>query len=148
MSSTVAEPVRSQPGAEPFTAVKRARYHSTLIGGAIATGDLFSLTVALGCAYLACLWGKPQVLFHPVLLAAPVCTVVAFFVQGYYPGLGLTAVQHMRRICRVITIVYLLLSTFIFLSKDPPVYSRELILLAWFFSLFALPLARWVTRMP
>jgi Undecaprenyl-phosphate galactose phosphotransferase WbaP len=52
----------------------------------------------------------------------------------------------MRRICRVITIVYLLLSTFIFLSKDPPVYSRELILLAWFFSLFALPLARWVIR--
>jgi Undecaprenyl-phosphate galactose phosphotransferase WbaP len=107
--------------------------------------DLIALNLSLAAGYACWLFVNPAIPpFHPSLLLVPVFTIGEFVYSGHYPGYGLTAPEHIRRICRGISLVYLLLAASLFLAKDISADSRGAVLLAWAFSLFAVPAARWL----
>lgn len=74
---------------------------------------------------------------------APVFCVAMFAFEGLYPGIGLGAVEHIRRVFRGITLVYLMLTAAMFMVKDRWADSRGGFLLAWAFALALAPLGRW-----
>ncbi len=144
MSSLAATTARSSAIAR-FPSQSRAHHRPLLTCAALAFSDLAALTVALTAAYGCWFLVNPHIPpARAILLLAPVCIVAEFIFSGHYPGLGFTAVEHLRRVCRGITFVYLLLAASMFLSKDISADSRGAVILAWAFSLAAAPAARWL----
>ena len=80
---------------------------------------------------------------QPVMSLAPVFCVAMFAFEGLYPGIGLGAVEHLRRVFRGITLVYLMLTAAMFMTKDRWADSRGGFALSWAFALALAPLARW-----
>jgi len=147
MSSTVARPVLSTPVIAGHKTQAGARYRASLMGAATILSDLISLSLAIAAGYGCCIFMNPHIPpLQPIVLLLPVGAVAVFAFLGNYPGLGLTAVQHLRRMCRGITIVYLLFASSLFLEKEISTDSRGVFVLAWAFSLAAVPLARWLVR--
>jgi Undecaprenyl-phosphate galactose phosphotransferase WbaP len=72
---------------------------------------------------------------RPEMLLLPLCCVGVFAGTSQYPGIGLTAVEHMRRICRGISTVYLVFLFAMFLTKGSWADSRGALLLAWALSM-------------
>jgi Undecaprenyl-phosphate galactose phosphotransferase WbaP len=145
MSTAVTEPVASRAAIAAFPSRSRPACRPFLTSAAMAFCDLVALTLALAAGYGCWFLVNPTIPpFHPSLLLVPACTVAEFVFSGHYPGFGLTAVAHIRRICRGITLVYLLLAASTFLTKDISPDSRGAVLLAWTFSLVAVPAARWL----
>jgi Undecaprenyl-phosphate galactose phosphotransferase WbaP len=80
--------------------------------------------------------------YHPSMLLAVGFSSAAFWFYGLYPGIGMTAVEHMRRIAHSVTLVYLLLIASMFFVKDWWANSRGGFLLSWALSLALVPLGR------
>ncbi len=72
--------------------------------------------------------------------------VIAFFMVGLYQGTALNPVEELRLLSITVTLVYVFLGVASFLFQSGEVYSRIAFLVAWVFSLFALPLARGLAR--
>jgi Undecaprenyl-phosphate galactose phosphotransferase WbaP len=114
-----------------------------LMGASMALVDIFTLS----CAAFAGFWVwsliNPAVSpYHPSVLLAVGFSSAAFGFYGLYPGIGMTAVEHMRRIAHSVTLVYLLLTASMFLVKDWWASSRGGFLLSWALSLALVPLGR------
>jgi len=117
-----------------------------LMAGVRAATDMVTLSIAVLAGFRLWLLVNPTIPFHPLTMwIAAGLSFVAFACYGLYPGVGMTAVEHIRRICRSITLVYLLLTASMFLVKDWWADSRGGFLLSWAFSLALVPLGRWVT---
>jgi Undecaprenyl-phosphate galactose phosphotransferase WbaP len=83
--------------------------------------------------------------FQWVMSLAPVFCAAMFAFEGLYPGIGMAAVEHIRRVSRGITLVYLMLTAAMFMTKDQSwAESRGGFLLAWAFSHALAPSARWI----
>ena len=130
--------------AEPAPA-RRSAFSPAYMTATLATSDSSMLAAAVWAGSTFWRVMNPAIPpFRPEVLFLLVCCVGVFASTGQYPGIGLTAVEHMRRICRAVSTVYLLFLFAMFLAKDQWADSRGALLLAWAFSLALVPLGRCV----
>jgi Undecaprenyl-phosphate galactose phosphotransferase WbaP len=102
----------------------------------LAASDFWMLTAAVVAGFVLWRLINPAIpRLHPEMLLLPLCCVGVFACTGQYPGIGLTAVEHMRRICRGVSAVYLLFLFAMFLTKGLWADSRGALLLAWALSM-------------
>jgi Undecaprenyl-phosphate galactose phosphotransferase WbaP len=73
-------------------------------------------------------------------------SIAGFAFHGLYPGIGLNAVQHMRRLSRSISFTYLLLAASMVLVKDLWASSRGVFFLSWILSLAMATTGRWLVN--
>ena len=107
--------------------------------------DVASLSLAVLCAFWYWSIVNPTIpRQHSAMYLAVALCIAAFAVHGLYPGIGLHAVQHVRRIFRSITFAYLLLTASMVLVKDWWANSRGGFFLSWILALFMVPLGRWL----
>jgi Undecaprenyl-phosphate galactose phosphotransferase WbaP len=124
-------------------AVRRSAYSPAYMTAMLAGSDSCMLTAAVVAGFA--LWRLINSAIPPLrpeVLLLPLCCVGVFACTGQYPGIGLTAVQHLRRICRGVSAVYLLFLFAMFLSKDQWAGSRGALLLAWSLSMALVSLGR------
>jgi Undecaprenyl-phosphate galactose phosphotransferase WbaP len=124
-------------------AARRSAYSPAYMTATLATSDFWLLIAAVVAGFA--LWRLVNPTIPPLqmeMLLLPLCCVGVFACTGQYPGIGLTAVEHMRRICRGISVVYLLFLLAMFLAKDLWVGSRGSLLVAWALSLVLVALGR------
>ena len=117
--------------------------HVGLRGAALACADLLTLSAAVGSGYLLWLRLNPAIAAPQALsyLVAPF-SVAAFASAGLYPGIGITAVEHIRRSCNAITLAYLMVTASLFLRQEFWANSRGSLFAAWLLSLILVPLGR------
>src|ERR1700722_15924608 len=72
--------------------------------------------------------------------------VLAFFIQGLYPGLLLHPAEEIRRIFYCVSIVFLLVVCTTFLWHNAASYSRSIFLITWTLGSPAVLIARYVAR--
>ena len=84
--------------------------------------------------------GAPPVYTHfwPAIALFP----VMFATEGLYPGVGIGPVELLRRLVRGTSVIYLMLTATLFLTKGGDVQSRGGFFASWFLSILFLPLAR------
>ena len=63
-----------------------------------------------------------------------------------YPGAALGQVEELRRLFFSITLLYLLMFSYLFATRNVELYSRVVFMASWFGTLFFLPLFRWILR--
>ncbi len=106
--------------------------------------DLFALTLAGFFGSQA--WrllvnsGAPPVYtkFWPAIALFP----IMFAAEGLYPGVGIGPVELLRRLVRGTSVIYLMLTATLFLTKGGDVQSRGGFFASWMLSILFLPLAR------
>jgi Undecaprenyl-phosphate galactose phosphotransferase WbaP len=111
----------------------------------LVIADLCALSLAVTAGFR--LWAMVNPSIPPLnsaMLLAPASTIAALGFSGMYPGIGLTAVQHIRRCWRSISLVYLLLTAAIFVTRTSHTDSRGAFLFSWAFSLILVPVGRWL----
>jgi Undecaprenyl-phosphate galactose phosphotransferase WbaP len=112
---------------------------------ALAASDLAMLAAAVIAGFVLGRLANPAVPpFDPYLLLPPLCAVGLFAFTSQYPGIGFTAAEHLRRICRGASTVYLLFLLAVFLNRESPANSLGPLMLAWALSLVLVPLGRCV----
>lgn len=138
--ATAVKPVRA-PEPEP-----RVVRWPLAMAGTLAFVDLCTLLLAVFGGFR--IWNLVNPAIPPldsVMLLAPACVLAAFGYSGLYPGIGLTAVQHIRRCWGSISLVYLLLTAVIFVTRSKAAAdSRGAFIASWLFSLVLVPLGRWL----
>jgi Undecaprenyl-phosphate galactose phosphotransferase WbaP len=72
--------------------------------------------------------------------------IAAFFLVGLYQNTALNPVEELRLSSITVTLVYVFLGVASFLFKSTDLYSRGVFVVAWVFTLFAVPLMRALTR--
>jgi Undecaprenyl-phosphate galactose phosphotransferase WbaP len=80
---------------------------------------------------------------HSGMYLAIILTVATFAFHDLYPGIGLNAIQQMRRICRSIFFAYSILAGSMVLTKDWWANSRGGFFLSWILALALVPMGRW-----
>ncbi len=145
--STAAQRIRDEGplprGAATAAGARQSAYSPAYMAATLVTSD-FAMSGAAVVAGFA-LWrlvnpGIPSL--QPQMLLLPLCCVGVFAGGGQYPGIGFTAVEHMRRICRGVSTVYLLFLFAMFVSKGSWADSRGALLLAWGLSMPLVSLGR------
>ena len=68
--------------------------------------------------------------------------VVMYGLARLYPGVGLSPVEELRRLCLTTTLFYFALAAVIFLFREGTTYSRGIFLMAWPLSMAGVWLAR------
>ncbi len=63
-----------------------------------------------------------------------------------YPGAALGQVEELRRLFFSVTLLYLLIFSYLFATQNVELYSRVVFMASWFGTLFLLPLSRWIVR--
>ncbi len=76
--------------------------------------------------------------FWPAIVLFP----IMFAAEGLYPGVGVGPVELLRKLVRGTTIIYLMLTATIFLTKGADIQSRGGFFTSWILSMLILPLAR------
>jgi Undecaprenyl-phosphate galactose phosphotransferase WbaP len=116
------------------------------MAGALALADICATGLAVVLGFRVWSMFNPAIPpFQLVMSLAPVFCAAMFAFEGLYPGIGLGAVEHIRRVFRGITLIYLLLTAAMFMTKDRSwADSRGGFFLSWAFSLVFAPAARWV----
>ena len=123
-------------------------HHGPLaMAAALVTVDLCTLSLAVIAGFRVWHWVNPLIPpLNRAMLLAPASAIAALASTGLYPGIGLTAVQHIRRSWRSITLVYLLLTAAMFVTKTTVADSRGAFLFSWALSLALVPAGRWGCR--
>jgi Undecaprenyl-phosphate galactose phosphotransferase WbaP len=116
-----------------------------LMAGCRALTDIAMLSAAVVAGFL--LWTLLQpaapVFQSNMWLVVAMC-VAAYWFSGLYPGVGMTAVEHMRRIVHATNLVYLLLAASMFEARIWGDLSRGGFALAWLLTLVFVPMGRWI----
>ena len=63
-----------------------------------------------------------------------------------YPGAALGQVEEFRRLFFSVTLLYLLMFSYLFTTRNVELYSRVVFMTSWIGTLFFLPLSRWMLR--
>lgn len=118
-----------------------------MVGVFLASDTLALIGGSMGGVYLRLLLDGE---FHPALYWQlwPLLGLflLAYAASGLYPGVGVSPVDELRRICLSTTLTYLALGAGIFLFREGETYSRGVFLLAWLFSLLGVLLGRFLMR--
>lgn len=64
----------------------------------------------------------------------------------FYPGAALGQVEELRRLFFSVTLVYLLIFSYLFATRNIELYSRAVFMISWAGTLLFLPLSRWMLR--
>jgi Undecaprenyl-phosphate galactose phosphotransferase WbaP len=104
---------------------------------------MLSLAVVAGFWLWTLLQPEAPVFQGNMWLAVALC-VAAYWFSGLYPGVGMTAVEHMRRIVHATNLVYLILTASMFVERDWWIQSRGGFALAWLLTLVLVPMGRWI----
>ena len=119
-----------------------------LMAATLAIADIIATALAVILGFGAWSMMNPAIPpLQPVMALAPAFCVTILAFENLYPGFGMGAVEHIRRVFRGITLVYLLLTAAMFMAKDRWADSRGGFLLAWVFALALAPAARWICSM-
>jgi Undecaprenyl-phosphate galactose phosphotransferase WbaP len=88
--------------------------------------------------------GAPPIYAHfwPAIALFP----IIFAAEGLYPGVGVGPVELLRRLVRGTSLIYLMLTATLFLTKGGDVQSRGGFFASWVLSIVFLPLARAVVH--
>lgn len=114
---------------------------------ALVAADTCTLSLAVTAGFRVWHMVNPAIPpLNSAMLLAPGSTMAALAFAGLYPGIGLTAVQHIRGCWRAITLVYLLLTAAMFVTRSSAADSRGAFLVSWALSLALLPVGRWLCR--
>jgi Undecaprenyl-phosphate galactose phosphotransferase WbaP len=140
MSAAAHQPTQPTPSPLPglveSAAVRQSAYSPAYMTAALAASDFAVLTAAVVAGFALWRLINPAIPpLQPEVLLLPLCCVGVFACTSQYPGIGLTAVEHLRRICRAISTVYLLFLFAMFLAKGSWANSRGALLLAWALSM-------------
>lgn len=117
---------------------------SVFTAAPLMVADVIGLMIAVYISVMIRLALRGQ--FEPVLywnlwpLLAMV--VVMYGMAKLYPGVGLSPVEELRRLCLTTTLFYFALAAVIFLFREGTTYSRGIFLMAWPLSMIAVWLAR------
>ena len=95
-------------------------------------------------AHPSFIWGINDLL--PIIQFGLLFLLVIFFLQGLYPGYGLTAVKELEKMGRAISLSFVLLATISYLNKPLQVFPRSILLIAWGMAMVSLPLMRFLLR--
>ena len=115
-----------------------------LMTATLVAADICATGFAVVLGFQAWSYMNPSIPpLQPVMALAPVFCAAMFAFESLYPGLGMSAVEHIRRVFRGVTLVYLMLTAAMFMAKDRWADSRGGFMLAWMFSLALAPTARW-----
>ncbi len=131
--------------AEAVTA-RRSAYSPAYMTATLAASDFWMLSVAVVAGFA--LWRAINPSIPPLrweVLLLPLCCVGVFAGRGQYPGIGLTAVEHLRGICRGVSTVYLLFLFAMFFAKESWAGSRGALMLAWALSMALVSCGRSLT---
>jgi Undecaprenyl-phosphate galactose phosphotransferase WbaP len=125
--------------------VTKAASGPWLMGASLACADLLSLLLAVPGGFLV--WKLVNYSIppmQPAMWLGAVFSVAAFAFFGLYPGIGLTAVELVRRMYHGITLVYLLLTAVMFLQKGWSAASRGGFFVSWALAMVMVPMGRWL----
>lgn len=114
----------------------------------IMVGDALALCSAAGLAMWLRYFFNGYVDLNLYLQSLPLLFIFfAFFAaMGLYPGILLSPPDELKRLSQAVTLGFLFTIVGTFLSKQGHLYSRGVFLMAWFFSLFLIPLMRSLVR--
>lgn len=85
--------------------------------------------------------------FYLNFLWVPLVLLILVYVnRGLYPGIGISSVEEWRRLFSSTTRLFLIMMALTFLMKNSEIFSRLVFVLAWLFTLFLLPLFRYLMR--
>ena len=126
--------------------VARSVSRPVLMAGTLAGADICATGLAVILGFRVWSLINPDIPpFQTVMALAPVFCAAMFLFENLYPGIGMGAVEHIRRVFRGITLVYLMLTAAMFITKDRSwADSRGGFILSWAFSLVLAPAARWI----
>jgi Undecaprenyl-phosphate galactose phosphotransferase WbaP len=118
-----------------------------LMAGTLAAADICSVGLAVILGFRVWSMINPTIPpFQTVMALAPLFCCAMYLFENLYPGIGMGAVEHIRRVFRGTTLVYLMLTAAMFVTKDRSwADSRGGFILAWAFSLVFVPSARWIS---
>ena len=134
--STVANPTPLTGTPYEATPAIPSAYSPAYMAVTLAASDFAMLSTAVGAGFALWRLVNPAIpSLHTEMLLLPVCCVGVFAGTAQYPGIGLTAAEHLRRICRGVSGVYLLFLAAMFLTKGSWANSRGALLLAWALSM-------------
>lgn len=107
--------------------------------------------MALSCLYWIAVIGRHLITpgnfrFYVELFPGIVLFVLAFSIQGLYPGVLLHPAEEIRRIFHCVSIVLLLVLCTTFLWHNAQSYSRSIVMIIWALATPAVLLARWIGR--
>jgi Undecaprenyl-phosphate galactose phosphotransferase WbaP len=129
--STGTSPARQSASVAEGATYKSA-YSPIYMTATIATSDFASLAAALAAGFALWRLINPEIPPpHAEMLLLPLCCIGVFGCTGQYPGVGLTAVEHVRRTSKAVSSVYLLFLCAMFLTKESSANSRGSLVLAW-----------------
>ena len=140
-----ARPTSSPPTgmAAEAVAVRQLAYSPAYMSATLAGSDFWVLSAAVAGGFALWRLINPSIPpLRPEMLLLPLCCVGVFACTGQYPGIGLTAVEHLRRICRGVSTVYLLFLFGMFFTKGAWANSRGDLVVAWVLSMALVSLVR------
>jgi Undecaprenyl-phosphate galactose phosphotransferase WbaP len=115
---------------------RKSAYSPAYMTATLAVSDAWMLTAAVFAGFAVWRVINPTIPpLQPEMLLLPLSCIGVFAFTSQYPGIGLTAVEHMRRICRGISIVYLLFLFAMFVARGAWADSRGALLLSWALSM-------------
>ncbi len=85
-------------------------------------------------------------LAEPLMQLGILLSVAVFFIQGLYPGYGLTAVKELEKMGRAVSVSFFLLAGVSYLNKSFQDFSRAILLFSWILSMILLPLVHFIAR--
>lgn len=72
--------------------------------------------------------------------------LLAFSMDGLYPGLLLHPAEEFRRVTQCVSVVFLIFASFIFIWRNGEIYSRSIFLITWAAGAPVILLARYIAR--
>ena len=124
-------------------AVRQSAYSPAYMTATLAATDSWMSSAAVVAGFALWRFINPTIpQSHWEVLLLPLCCVGVFACTNQYPGIGLTAVEHLRRICRGVSTVYLLFLFAMFFTKGSWANSRGALMLAWLLSMALVPCGR------
>ena len=97
----------------------RSSARPVLMAGTLAAADICATGLAVIAGFRVWSLMNPAIPpFQWVMSLAPLFCALMFAFENLYPGIGMGAVEHIRRVFRGITLVYLMLTAAMFMTKD------------------------------
>ena len=126
----------------------KIRHARDFMAFSLLVSDVISLWLAYNIAVRLRihLLGKTTILQTWDILPILAFFLLAYVVNGLYPGVGLSPVYEMKRLLNTTSIVFLLLIALTFWEQTSTSYSRLTLAAAWFMALVLVQVNRWLTR--
>jgi Undecaprenyl-phosphate galactose phosphotransferase WbaP len=99
----------------------------------ILTADVLSFSAVYWIAVIGRYLFYPDYALRTYLTLYPVTLVViaAFYAHSLYPGVLLHPAEEIKRVCKSVTVVLLVLALVVFLTRNAEMYSRSIFLTVW-----------------